>query len=484
MRFDPAEYQVMARDWIVSRPASALWLDCGMRKTSSTLWAMDRLLDRVEVANWLVVGTPRIAEKVWRLERDKWDNFRHLRTYTITAEDLPVARVDVIRKGQPVKVFKLVNPRQLRANLYRKIRESDFITIHYDLLSRLVKLFGDEWPWDGLVLDESSMVKNYDTSRFKAFKRIRGYVSWIVQLTGTPNPNGLEQLWSQVYLLDGGRRLGRTLTEFRERFMEPARDRNGRELRNADRVFKWAPRPGKADEIYALVGDICMSMSSEDWQKLPPRIDNPIPVFLPEDVMAQYREMEREYIIELESDDILEAVNAAALRGKLRQMANGSVYGEDRKVLQLHDAKLDALEELVETAGGPVLLAYEYQHDRERIKKRFKDKAVALDERGDWEEAWNAGEIELGIMHPQQGGHGLNIQEGGSVACWFSPPVDFELFYQFNKRLHRSGATADRIVINQLVAQGTVDEDSLWMQAHKEHGHSELIQAVKARIYG
>jgi SNF2 family DNA or RNA helicase len=470
----PAPYQQIATDWIVERPACALWMDCGLRKTSSTLAAMVALMDRVEFAYGLVVGTPRIAEKVWRLEVEKWQPFNHLRTYCLTAEDLPTVRVDVIRKGQPVKVAKLANPRQLKARIYRLAREHDFLTIHYDLLPRLVKLFGDDWLWDLLVLDESSMVKNHDTDRFKAVRRIRGHVDRMVQLTGTPNPNGLEQLWSQVFLLDGGRRLGRTLTEFRDKFMEP-------DARSRDRVFSWRPRPGKAEEIYALVGDICMSMSSEDWQQLPPRIDNRIPVFLPPSAMERYRLLERDYLVALESSTVIEAPNAAALRTKLRQMASGAVYDADRVTHILHTAKLDALEELVETTAGPVLLAYEFQHEREQIKKRFKDKAVALDERADWEEAWNAGDIPLGIMHPQQGGHGLNIQEGGSVACWYSPPVDFELYYQFNKRLHRSGATADRIVINQLVAQGTVDEDSLLMQTQKGIGHDELKAAVKHR---
>lgn len=481
MRFIPAEYQVIATNWILEREASALFLDCGMRKTSSTMAAMDALLDQVDVANWLVVGTPRIAEKVWTAEARKWDEFNHLTSYCLTAEDLPVARVQVIRKGEPVNVMKLVNPRQTKARIYQLTRKYTFLTIHYDLLPRLVKLFGDDWPFDGVVLDESSMVKNQDTDRFKALRRVRGYIRRIVELTGTPDPNGLEQLWSQLYLLDGGKRLGRTLTEFREKFMEPAKDRNGRPMRNKDRVFKWAPRQGKREEIYDLIRDICMSMSSEDWQKLPPRIPNTIPVYLPERVMDQYRKLEAEYLVMLEDDIVIESPTAAALRGKLRQMASGAVYDQDKLVHHLHDVKLDALEELLETSPGPVLLASEFRFDRPRLKHRFGKKLVAIDERKDFEEAWNAGEIPLGLMHPGQGGHGLNIQEGGNTACWYSPPLDYELYYQFNKRLHRSGSTFDRIVINHLVAMGTVDEDNLWMMEQKGGDSALLREAVKYR---
>lgn len=482
MLYSPQQHHRIATDWITDRPFSAIWQDCGMGKTGATLNAMQALMDRVEVASWLVIGTPRIAEKVWAAEARKWDQFRHLTSYCITAEDLPTMKVEVIRKGQKVKVAKLVNPRQLRANIYRLVRTYRFLTIHYDLVPRLVKLFGDDWPWDGVVLDESSMVKNHDTSRFKSLRRVRGHIDWIVELTGTPNPNGLEQLWSQVFLLDGGKRLGRTLTEFRDKFMEPARGLDGRELRSKDQIFKWAPRPGKADEIHALVSGICMSMSSEDWQTLPPRINNTIGIYLPPHVMDKYRELEEEYLVLLQSDDIIiEAATAASLRGKLRQWANGAVYDQDKLVHHLHDYKLDALDELVETSTGPILLAYEYQHDRARIKRRLGSKVVALDEDKFFEERWNAGEIQVGMMHPASGGHGLNIQDGGSIACWFSPPVDFELYYQYNKRLHRSGTKAESVVINHLVAVGTVDEDNLWLMEHKNGDVTALRDAVKYR---
>lgn len=475
MRFDPSDYQLRAIDWMTERSYSALWLDMGMRKTSSTLAAMQLIADRVEVARWLIVGTPRIAEKVWKAEAAKWDPFRNMMSYCLTAEDLPVAWGFKTVKGKQVKTLKLVEPARIRERVLALSDRHSFLTIHYDLLPRLAKVFLDKWPFDGLVLDESSMVKNSDTSRFKAIKRVRGYVDWMVELTGTPSPNGLEQLWSQIYLMDGGERLGRTLTEFRRLFMEP-------DARNGERVFSYRPRPGAREEIYALVADICMSMSSEDYQSLPPRIETAIPVYLSAATLAQYRQLQREYIIQINAEDVIEAETAASLSMKLRQWANGTVYGEERAVHVLHSAKLDALEELCEVTPGPVLLASEFRHDRARLVERFKKTAVFLDETPDFEERWNAGKIKLGIMHPAQGAHGLNIQEGGSAACWYGPPNDLELYQQFNKRLHRDGQTADRVDIGILVAQETYDEYAMQRLGEKDQSQRSLINAVKAYV--
>lgn len=478
--FEPRPSQALAADWILARPATALFLPMGAGKTASTLSAMDRLLDRVEVASWLVVSTPRIAESVWRDECLEWQQFGWMKSYCLTADDLPTARVEVVRKGELVKVSKLVNPRALRARIYQLVRKYDFLTVHVDVLPRLVKLFGDDWPWDGVVLDESSLFKNSDTDRVKAMRRVRSYVRWIVELTGTPSPNGIEQLWSQVFLLDGGRRLGRTLTEFRERFMRPARGPDGKEMRNRDRVIRWEPRPGALQEIEALIRDIVMSISEEDLGlQLPELVLNTIRVDLPPAALARYRELEREYLTELDGQ-VIEAANAAALVTKLKQLANGFLYDQDRQAHALHQAKLDALGELIELTPGPVLLAYNFQEDRRQIRQRFPD-AVFVDEREDFKAAWNRGEIRLGVMHPSQGAHGLNLQHGGSVFVWYGPTLDLEHYDQANKRLHRPGQT-DAVIVHHLVARGTYDEDAMELLRRKGDIQQAVVASVRRRL--
>lgn len=474
MKYTPAPHHLAAIDFLISRPSAALWLDMGSGKTGATATVIDQLLDRVEVTRWLVIGTPRIAAKVWFAEMEKWDHLGHIakRSYHITSEDLPVIRTKTIRNKKEVNVLKLVNTRQTRRDLLSK--PAEVFTVHYDLVPRLVKLFGDDWPFDGVVLDESSMVSEQDTARFKALRRIRGSVARFYELTGTPASNGLEKLFTQVYLLDGGRRLGRTLTEFRERFLEP-------DKRNKDRVFSWKPKPGAREEIYRLIGDIVMSLDPEDWIKLPEIVYNRIPVYLPESAMQLYREVEEEYIATLANGAVLEAATAAVLGNKLLQICNGTVYDDKKQAHAVHNAKLEALEELTEVSNGQVLLAYWYQHDRDRIKAKFK-KAVDLADDPDFEAKWNREEIGLGMIQPASGGHGLNLQDGGSIACWFGPIYNLELYLQFNKRLPRPGQKAGRVTIHHFVCVDTLEEEVLEVLSRKEADQDALVLAVQRRI--
>lgn len=476
MKYTPAPHHEAVRLFLNGLPAAAVWLDMGSGKTASTATVLDQLLDQVAVSRWLVIGTPRIAEKVWIAEFKKWDHLNGLakRFYHITADDLPVIKTKVVRKGKEVNVLKLVNSRETKRRLLAI--EAEVFTIHYDLVPRLAKLFGDDWPYDGVVMDESSMVSEQDTARFKALRRIRGSVARLFQLTGTPASNGLEKLFSQLYLLDGGRRLGRTLTDFRERFMQPA-TKNQR----TGQVYKWEPKPGAREEIYRLVKDIVMSLDPGDWIKLPEISYNRIPVYLPEAARRIYDEVEAEYIATLANGAVVEAATAAVLGNKLLQICNGTVYDDKGEPQVIHSAKLEALQELIEVTNGQVLLAYWYQHDRDRIKDKFK-KAVDLADDPNFEENWNAGRVELGMIQPASGGHGLNLQDGGSVACWYGPIHNLEYYLQFNKRLPRPGQKAGRVIIHHFICEDTLEGDVLDSLDRKNSEQDALVAAVQRRI--
>lgn len=460
VNFEPREYQQHAIEWILEHPAAALYLPMGLGKTASTLAAFDRLADMAEVARGLVVAPKRVAEHTWPAECRKWKQFEKLRTYTITAADLPLAGLSP-------------------ASRKRLLGEAELYFIHYDLVPRLVKEFHGAWPWDFIVLDESSMVKSQDTKRFKALKKIMPKVDRIVELTGTPSPNGIEQLWSQVYLLDRGERLGRTLTAFREQFMRPG-------ARRGNQIFEWVPRAGARDEVYARLADVAMSLRAEDWLELPEKIHNVVSVELPKAIEKKYRELEADYILnhidEQGGGGVVEAATAAALGNKLLQLANGAVYAEDREVLHLHDEKIKALAEIAEGADT-LLVAYNYRHDLERLRRAFP-KARVLDGEDDVKtiDDWNAGKIQMLLTHPRSAGHGLNLQDGGSEAVWFSLTWDLELYQQWNARLHRSGQTADRVVIHHLAAKGTIDEDVMRALEGKAGEQDALLWALAQRI--
>lgn len=476
-------------NWLIERPYAGLFLDMASGKTATTATVMDHLLDRVEVSRWLVVSTPRIARVVWEDELNKWQHLEYLagRYYHIEAEDLPVEMVKVTRKGEQQTIKRLVNSRNSRWELLN--RKAEVFTIHFDLLSRLVQLFGDKWPFDGVILDESSLAAETDTERHRSVARIRGYVKRMYILTGTPASNGLEKLYGQVKLLDGGKRLGRTLTEFRERFMEPGRmvDRQGREREAVDprsgRVWKWQPRPGMREVIYDAIKDICMTMDITDSVKLPEIVQNVILVDLPPAARLAYQKIEKDYIAQLQSGAVIEASTGAVLANKLLQICNGFAYDEDGTSHEIHSAKLDAVDELLQVTDSPVLLAYWFNPDRDRLKKKFKAKATVLSEDDDFEKKWNAGEIPLGMIQPASGGHGLNLQHGGHIACWFGPIYNLELVLQFNKRLPRPGQAREHVVVNTIIARDTLEEDVYYVNLQgKKAEQDALLEAVTRRV--
>jgi SNF2 family DNA or RNA helicase len=330
--------------------------------------------------------------------------------------------------------------------------------------------------FDMLVVDESSSFKNPKSKRFKALRKMQPLFSKIVLLTGTPSPNGLLDLWSQVYLIDRGERLGKTLTAYRDGFFNP-------DKRNGHIVYSYKLKPNADVRINAAISDVCMSMKSEDYLDIPELIENDVLVELQDNLMERYKEFEKEKIMEIiESDGEITAMNAAALANKLLQFANGAIYDEDRNVHEVHELKLDACEELIEAAQGrPVLIARTYQHDRDRLLRRLKAyDPVELSGDKDVDD-WNAGKIKVLIMHPASGGHGLNLQDGGNQIIWFGQTWSLELWQQLNKRLHRQGQS-QRVVVNKIIAEGTIDQDVVKAIEKKAQGQDGLMAALKSRL--
>lgn len=412
-----------------------------------TLSAIAELMhDRFDVARVLVIAPKLVAETVWAEEAAKWDHTRYLR------------------------ISKVLGSAQERVAALR--RPADIYVINRENVPWLVERVGAKWPFDMVVVDELSSFKSSKTKRFRALRRVRPLIKRIVGLTGTPAPNGLIDLWSQIYLLDQGERLGKTLTGYRDRFFKPGR-------RNGHIVYEWIPKPGAEERIYELLSDLCVSMSAEDWLELPERVDVEVPVVLDAEAMMKYKQLEKDLLLPLEGD-VVTADTAGVLTNKLLQLANGAVYDTVRGVHEIHDAKLDALEELIEQAQGkPLLVFYAYQHDLERIKRRFPW-AATMDEPG-VVERWNRGEVPLLLAHPASAGHGLNLQEGGNHIVWFGLTWSLELYEQANARLHRQGQT-ERVIVHHLVAKGTVDENVMGALARKEATQDALLEAVKARM--
>lgn len=412
-----------------------------------TLSAIVELMhDRFDVARVLVIAPKLVAETVWAEEAAKWDHTRHLR------------------------ISKVLGSAQERVAALR--RPADIYVINRENVPWLVERVGTRWPFDMVVIDELSSFKSPKTKRFRALRRVRPLIKRIVGLTGTPAPNGLIDLWSQIYLLDQGERLGKTLTGYRDRFFKPGR-------RNGHIVYEWIPKPGAEERIHELLSDLCVSMRAEDWLELPDRVDVEVPVVLDAEAMMRYKQLEKDLLLPLEGD-VVTADTAGVLTNKLLQLANGAVYDTTRGVHEIHDAKLDALEELIEQAQGkPLLVFYAYQHDLERIKRRFPW-AATMDEPGVIER-WNRREVPLLLAHPASAGHGLNLQEGGNHVVWFGLTWSLELYEQANARLHRQGQT-ERVIVHHLVAKGTVDEDVMVRLRSKAATQADLVEALKARI--
>ncbi len=445
MKYKAHDYQQYATDFIIEHPVSCLILDMGLGKTVITLTALEELLfDYFEIRKVLVIAPKRVAETTWPVEIGKWEHLSDM-TYSV-AMGTAKQRKDAFLTDADVTVIGRDNVSWMTKNIY--------------------------FDFDMVVIDELSSFKSPKAQRFKDLKKVRPMAKRIVGLTGTPG--NLMDLWAEIGILDMGQRLGRFIGGYRDRFFLP--DKRNREI-----IFSYKPRNGAEEKIYELISDISISMKAIDYLQMPECISNQISVTMSESEQALYQKMETEMLLEYGEGQDIDAVNAAALSNKLQQMANGAVYDESGNVRLIHERKLDALEDLIESANGrPLLVAYWFKHDRERILKRFP--ARDINTKKDIED-WNAGKIPVALIHPASAGHGLNLQEGGSTIVWFSLTWSLELYQQLNARLYRQGQK-QTVVIEHLVTTGTVDEDILSAIERKDNMQSAMIDAVKARIGG
>lgn len=448
MKFIPHDYQTRAIQRIINQDRVGLFLDMGLGKTVITLTAVQELVqDRFEVSRVLVIAPKRVAEDTWTREHEKWDHLQSLRVARILGN--AKQRCDALAETADVYVIGRDNVRWL-----------------VDLCERRKC-----WPFDMVVIDELSSFKNPQAKRFRSLRKVMPAVKRVVGLTGTPSPNGLMDLWAEVYLLDGGKRLGRTLGRYRERWFRPA-------AMNGYVVYRWEPLRGAKREIESRLSDICISMSAADYLKLPARMDNIIHVKLTPEAMAAYKKLEREQLLEVSEDDAVVAANAAAVMNKLLQMANGRVYTDRKDVLQVHDQKAEALAEIVETTGEPVLVFYSYKHDLGAIREKLPE-ARELQGLEDIA-AWNAGKIQVLLAHPASVGYGLNLQDGGHVIVWYGLTWSLELYQQANARLHRQGQQKP-VIVHHLIAEGTADEQVMRALQKKDTSQEALLAALKER---
>lgn len=444
----PRIYQEYAKNRIIDTPAIALMLDMGLGKTISTLSAITKLMhDYFDVRRVLVIAPLRVAESTWIDERDEWQHTKYLHMSIVVGN--------------------------LKQRLIALQQPADVYVINRENVVWLVEHYGKNWPFDMVVIDESSSFKSHKAKRFKALRKVRPFFSRIVELTGTPAPNGLLDLWSQIYLLDGGKRLGKTITAYRDKYFKPGE-------RSGHIVYNWELKDSEAEKaIYDSISDICISMKSEDYLKLPDAIFNEIRVTMSDAAQRKYNELVKELILSVDEHDIV-ASTAATLSNKLLQMSNGAVYDEDKAAVIIHDEKIKALAEIQElTAGKNIMVMYYYQHDRKRLLKTFTN-ARELKTAEDIK-AWNAGDIEMLLVHPASAGHGLNLQYGGSIVVWFGLTWSLELYQQANKRLHRSGQK-ETVIIHHLITKGTVDEDVMAALKAKAAGQDSMMKAIKAKI--
>ncbi|MFD2305148.1 SNF2-related protein [Enterococcus termitis] len=442
------KYQGYSKDWILDHPYCALLLDMGLGKTLSSLTAIVELLTAFEIIeNVLVIAPLSVAEKTWTDEIEKWDHLQHLTTSKILGSE-----------------------KQRKAALSKK---ADVYLVNRENVVWLVEHFGRRWPFKTVIIDELSSFKSSRSKRFKALRKVRPLMNQVIGLTGTPSPNSLMDLWAQIYLLDQGERLGKTITEYRNRYFVPAQ-------KNGHIVYSWQLVPGAEEQIYSKISDICISMKAKDYLKLPPRTDNIVEIQLSEESKQKYKELERHYVLELAEADVV-ASNAATLSNKLLQLANGCIYDENEDAREIHQEKLEALERIIEDSQGqPVLVFYQYKHDLARILKRFKQAKVLDVKAGDIQK-WNEGKIPILLAHPQSAGHGLNLQRGGHIVVWFGLTWSLEYYQQANARLDRQGQKQP-VIVHHLVAKGTIDEQVMEALKNKEAGQESLMSAVKAKI--
>lgn len=453
MKFVPHGYQRYAIERILQDDSLGLFLDMGLGKTVITLTAINDLkFNRWEVSRCLVVAPKKVAEATWSHEAEKWDHLRHLKIVPVLGS---------LKK----RVQALHTP-------------GDIWVINRENIPWLVEYFRNNWPFDMVVLDESSSFKNPQSKRFKAMKLVMSRIARLVLLTGTPAPNGLEDLWAQIYLLDAGERLGRTISSYREAFFTQDYARPGQMYRT------YTPQQDAESRIQAAISDICVSMKSEDYLELPDYIENVVPVALDAKAKRAYDKLEKEMLLEVDTQ-LVTAQSAAVLNGKLLQLCSGAVYDSTGEVVDIHDCKLEAFLETIEQLNGEhALVFYWFKHEADRLTEALAktDKVVRVYQGPEDEKAWNAGEVDVLLAHPVSCGYGLNLQAGGHHAIWFGyPNWALEIYQQANKRLHRQGQKHP-VICHHLVVQGGMDEDVIAALHDKGDTQESLMQALKARI--
>lgn len=451
MIFKPHAYQKYCINRLIADPALGLLLDMGLGKTVVTLTAINDLkYNRFLVNKILVIAPKKVAESTWSKEAAKWEHLNKLRI-------IPVL-------GTLANRVKALNT------------PSDIWVINRENVQWLVEYYRNAWPFDMVVVDESSSFKNHQAKRFKALTWVRKAIKRIVILTGTPAPNGLLDLWAQVYLLDEGERLGKKITHFRARYFDP-------DQRDRERVFTYAPKDGADGVIQNLIGDICVSMKSEDYLDLPDCISVTVPVVLDKKAQEHYDSMEKQMLLEIDGATI-DAGSAAVLTNKLLQLCNGAIYDADRNVIDVHDCKIEAFMELVEGLNGkPALVFYNFKHDLARIHKALASTGLRIRElRTPQDETdWNNKQVDILLAHPASAAYGLNLQHGGNHVIWFGLNWSLELYQQANKRLHRQGQT-EKVIIHHLAVEGGVDEDVIAALEDKGATQDRLMESLKARI--
>ena len=449
--FVPHNYQQYCIDRIINDKAIGLFLDMGLGKTAITLSAIKKLkYEYWRSAKVLVIAPKKVAESTWSKEAAKW-------------EELCSLRFSFVLGSAEKRLKALKTP----ADIYMINREN---------VMWLVDYYRNAWPFDTVIIDESSSFKNHQAKRFKALKAVRSHIDRIVLLTGTPTSRGLMDLWAQIYLLDCGKRLGRNITAYREAFFVP-------DKRNRTTIFSYAPKDGAEETIYNAISDICVSMKAEDYLELPELVYNDIPVKLDTAAQKAYDRLERDTLLPVD-DTVITAGSAAVLRGKLLQLCNGAVYDEDKNVMQIHDCKIEALLETVEQLNGQhAIICYNFQHDKTRLLEALKAThlTVKVYEGKAEEDAWNAGDIDLLLVQPASCGYGLNLQEGGHHIIWFGLTDSLELYQQTNKRLHRQGQPYP-VIVHHLLVQGGTDEDVIKSLGGKADVQDSLLEALKVRI--
>ena len=451
--YKPHSYQVYCRNKIIELPNIALFLEMGLGKTAITLDAIRELrYNYFQAGKVLIIAPKKVAESTWENEAAKWQELAGLTFSRVLGT--AVQRVDALR------------------------RPADIYLINRENTQWLVDYYKRAWPFDMVVIDESSSFKSHKAKRFKALKLVRSRIRRMVLLTGTPSPKSLIDLWAQLYLLDEGKRLGRTISSYRDTYFVP-------DKRNQTTIFSYAPREGADREIYNRISDICISMRSADYLELPELIYDDVPVMLDEKATRIYKKLERETLLQIDDDTAITAGTAAVLTNKLLQLCNGAVYDEQGAVIELQECKLEALIETIEQLGDEhAMICYNFKHDKDRILRALSGsgKRVAVYEGPQQEQAWNAGDIDLLLVQPASCGYGLNLQAGGHHIIWFGLTWSLELYQQTNKRLHRQGQDHP-VIVHHLIVQGGVDEDVLASLQHKGDSQDSLLNALKARIF-